>query len=142
NDTVAPVFAALPETSTISCPATAEFAQASASDNCAGDVTLTFEDATTEGECAGSYSITRTWTATDSCGNSATATQTINVQDTTAPVIAQLPAASTISCPAAPEFAQATATDTCSDEVTLTFADVTTDGACEGSYSITRTWTA
>src|SRR5690606_17398577 len=94
------------------------------------------------GQCAGSYSVTRTWTATDSCGNSSTASQTINVNDTTAPVIAALPAPSTISCPATPEFAQATATDECGSTFTLTFNDVTTNGQCAGSYSVTRTWTA
>lgn len=39
------------------------------------------------GNCPGNYSVTRTWTATDDCGNSSTATQTINVRDITAPVI-------------------------------------------------------
>jgi hypothetical protein len=34
------------------------------------------------------FVFSRTWTATDSCGNSSTASQTINVQDKTAPVIA------------------------------------------------------
>jgi hypothetical protein len=53
--------------------------------------TLTSADVTTDGDCAGSYSVTRTWTATDSCGNSSTASQ-INVQDKMAPVIAALPA--------------------------------------------------
>ncbi|MBF6640210.1 hypothetical protein IVB69_01830, partial [Flavobacterium sp. J49] len=89
---------------------------------------LTFEDVTTNGNCAGSYSVTRTWTATDACGNTSTASQTINVQDVTAPVIAALPATSTISCPAAPEFAQATATDECGSAFELTFEDVTTNG--------------
>ena len=79
--------------------------------HCDPTVTLTFNDVTTPGNCAGNYSVTRTWTATDDCGNSSTATQTINVQDITAPVIAALPAASTIDCPATPAFAQATATD-------------------------------
>ncbi|MES2806703.1 MAG: hypothetical protein V4652_14155, partial [Bacteroidota bacterium] len=142
QDTAAPVIAALPETSTISCPATPEFTQAIATDGCGSTVTLTFADVTTNGQCAGSYSVTRTWTATDACGNASTATQTINVQDTTAPVIAALPSASTISCPATPEFTQAIATDGCGSTVTLTFADVTTNGQCAGSYSITRTWTA
>ncbi|WP_415580131.1 gliding motility-associated C-terminal domain-containing protein, partial [Flavobacterium longum] len=94
------------------------------------------------GQCAGSYSVTRTWTATDACGNTATASQTINVEDTVAPVIAELPATSTIECPAAPQFAQATATDACGSAFTLTFNDVTTQGQCAGSYSVTRTWTA
>jgi putative flippase GtrA len=142
SDDIAPVIAELPAASTISCPATPEFAVATATDNCTGVVVLTSEDVTTPGQCAGSYSITRTWTAVDVCGNTTTASQTINVEDTTAPVIAELPAPSTISCPATPEFAVATATDACNSAFELTFADVTTDGQCAGSYSVTRTWTA
>ncbi len=103
---------------------------------------MTSADVTTPGACSGSYSVTRTWTATDACGNTAIATQTINIQDTTAPVIAALPANSTITCPATPEFAIATVTDSCDSNFTLTSADVTTPGACFGSYSVTRTWTA
>jgi hypothetical protein len=71
--------------------------------------------------------------------NSSTASQTINVQDKTAPVIAALPATSTIDCPATPVFAVATATDACGSAFTLTSADVTTNGSCAGSYSVTRT---
>ncbi|MFV8344422.1 gliding motility-associated C-terminal domain-containing protein [Flavobacterium sp. XS2P39] len=142
QDITAPVIAVLPEASTVSCPAVPEFAQASATDACGSDFQLTFVDITTNGQCAGSYAVTRTWTATDACGNTATASQTINVSDTTAPIIAALPEASTISCPALPEFAQASATDACGSDFQLTFADVTTNGACPGSYSVTRTWTA
>ncbi|MBL8000229.1 MAG: gliding motility-associated C-terminal domain-containing protein, partial [Candidatus Kapabacteria bacterium] len=141
-DDSAPVIAALPAPSTISCPAQPQFAQATASDACGSTFTLTFNDVTTNGQCAGSYSITRTWTATDSCGNTSTASQTINVIDDSAPVIAALPAPSTISCPAQPQFAQATASDACGSTFTLTFNDVTTNGQCAGSYSVTRTWTA
>ncbi|MFV8466359.1 gliding motility-associated C-terminal domain-containing protein [Flavobacterium sp. LB1P62] len=142
QDTTAPVIAALPEASTITCPAMPVFAQAIATDGCGSNVSLAFEDKTTNGQCAGSYSVTRTWKATDACGNAATATQTINVQDITAPIIAPLPEASTISCPAAPAFSQAIATDGCGSTVTLAFEDKTTNGQCAGSYSITRTWTA
>ncbi len=140
QDTTAPVIAALPAPSTISCGQTPVFVQATATDNC-GNATLTFEDVTTQGNCEGAYSITRRWTATDACGNTANASQTINVQDTTAPVIAALPAATTIECGQTPVFAQATATDNCGN-ATLTFEDVTTQGNCEGAYSITRNWTA
>lgn len=142
-DTVAPIFDTLPAVTTIACGLPVEFSQASASDTCSGeDVNLTFEDVTTAGNCEGTYSVSRTWTATDACGNTATAVQTINVQDITPPVIASLPEASTIECEVTPEFAQATATDACGSEVTLTFEDVTTIGECEGNYAITRTWTA
>src|SRR6185436_16386856 len=97
---------------------------------------------TTPGNCPGNYSVTRTWTATDDCGNTATASQTINVHDITAPVIAALPAPSTIDCPSTPSFEQATATDACDPSVALTSSDVTTPGNCPGNYSVTRTWIA
>ncbi len=142
QDVTAPVIAALPAETTVNCPAVPEFALASATDNCGSDFTLTFADVTTPGACAGSYSVTRTWTATDACGNTSEASQKINVQDVTAPVIAALPAETTVNCPAVPEFAVASATDNCGSDFTLTFADVTTPGACAGSYSVTRTWTA
>ncbi|WP_281298884.1 gliding motility-associated C-terminal domain-containing protein [Flavobacterium limnophilum] len=141
QDISAPVIAALPATKTISCGTALDFAQAVASDSCSS-VTLTFVDATTNGNCAGSYSVTRTWTAKDASGNTSTASQTINVTDTVAPIIAALPAPSTISCSNTPVFAVATATDGCGSDFTLTSTDVTTNGVCAGSYSITRTWTA
>ncbi|MGH2666114.1 vWA domain-containing protein, partial [Flavobacterium sp.] len=136
----APTLSALPAPSTINCPATPAFTTPTVTNGCVGS-NLTFVDVTTPGSCAGSYSVKRTWTASNACFT-ATASQTINVQDITAPVIAALPAPSTINCPATPVFAQATATDACGSAFTLTFADVTTPGNCAGSYSVTRTWTA
>lgn len=142
QDVTPPVIAELPGVTTIDCPATPAFAQATATDGCDANVSLTYVDVTTAGSCAGNYSVTRTWTATDACGNSSTASQTINVQDITAPVIAALPATSTINCPATPSFAQATATDGCDANLSLSYVDVTTPGSCAGNYSVTRTWTA
>ena len=142
QDVDAPVIAALPAPSTINCPATPVFAVATATDACGSAFSLTSADVTTNGSSAGQYSITRTWTATDACGNISTASQTINVQDVDAPVISALPASSTINCPNTPMFATPTVTDACGSSITLTSSDVTTPGACAGSYSVTRTWTA
>src|SRR5258708_11707457 len=142
QDVTAPVIAALPGPTTINCPATPSFATATAADGCGSAFTLTFADVTTPGACAGSYSVTRTWTAKDACNNSSTASQTINVQDITAPVITALPGPTTINCPATPSFATATATDACGSAFTLTFADVTTPDVCTAASSVTRTWTA
>ena len=137
----APILSALPSPTTINCPATPNFITPTVTNGCLS-TSLTFADVTTPSStCPLKYSITRTWTASNSC-YSATASQTINVQDVTPPVIAPLPAISTINCPAVPNFATATATDACGGTVTLTFADVTTPGTCVGNYSITRTWTA
>ena len=54
---------------------------ATATDNC-GEVTIEVSSETTAGDCDGSYTLTRTFTATDDAGNSSSATQTITVEDT------------------------------------------------------------
>ena len=46
--------------------------EATATDNC-GEVVITVEEVTTSGACAGDYVITRTFTATDDCGNASSA---------------------------------------------------------------------
>ena len=56
---------------------------ATATDNC-GEVTIEVSSETPQAT-AGSYTVTRTFTATDDAGNSSSATQTITVEDTTAP---------------------------------------------------------
>nr|WP_315160751.1 gliding motility-associated C-terminal domain-containing protein [uncultured Flavobacterium sp.] len=100
-----------------------------------GNVTIT------SGIPAGTYTLTYQICEKLNVENCATATVTVIIIDNTAPIIAQLPAATTISCETPIVFSQATASDTCST-VTLSFEDVTTAGSCAGSYSITRTWTA
>jgi hypothetical protein len=49
----------------------------------AGQLHLTFNDVTAAGSCAGNYTVTRTWTVTDACANTATASQIITVRDIT-----------------------------------------------------------
>ena len=61
---------------------------ATATDNC--NVIVTFSDVSTQGTVGCSqyqYSIDRTWTATDDCGNAISFVQTINVVDTQAPML-------------------------------------------------------
>src|SRR5204863_5261063 len=82
------------------------------------------------------------WTAKDACGNSSTASQTVNVTDTAAPAISALPPASTREYSSNLEFAYAVATEECNPAPSLTSADATTPGSCAGKYSVTRTWTA
>jgi hypothetical protein len=78
QDVTAPVIAALPAPSTISCGSTPVFAQATATDGC-GTVTLTSSVQTINDCLKGGYTTTKTWVATDACGNSSTASQTITV---------------------------------------------------------------
>ncbi|WP_452231893.1 hypothetical protein, partial [Lacinutrix sp. MEBiC02595] len=56
------------------------------SDNCDTTLDATFTDVVTAGACEGSFIITRTWTLSDDCGNTATPQiQTITVSDNIAP---------------------------------------------------------
>ncbi len=141
-DTTAPGLSTLPGPTTLECPASPVFSSPSASDACDPAPSLTFSDLTTPGSCPQAYAVTRTWTATDHCGNSSQASQTIHVVDTTAPGLSTLPGPTTIECPATPSFATPTATDACDPSPTLTFADVTTPGSCPQASDVTRTWTA
>ena len=86
------------------------------------------------------YIITRVFTATDDCGNFASATQTITVADTTAPEMTS-PADYTMECGSGIILDDASATDNCS-EVTMTVTTVTVNGSCGGNYNLLRTFTA
>jgi hypothetical protein len=144
TDVTAPVISGVGGPQTISCPATPSsyFSSPTASDGC-GAATLTYSDATTPGTCANASSVKRTWTATDACGNTATACQTVYVIDNTPPVISGVGGPQTISCPATPSsyFSSPTASDGCG-AASLTYSDGTTSGSCDNARSVKRTWTA
>ena len=112
---------------------------ATASDNC-GEVTIEVSSETIAGDAAGNYTIVRTFTATDDAGNSASATQTITVQDTTAPEFTFVPADYTVECSDEMPMDDATASDNC--EVTIEVSSETIAGDAAGNYTIVRTFTA
>ena len=142
QDTVAPTFnEALPADTTVECDAVLTAETLTADDNC-GTATVTFNETTTAGTCDNDYTLTRTWTATDACGNETIHTQVITVQDTVAPMFNEaLPADTTVECDAVPTAETLTADDNCGD-ATVTFEEEITNGACMGDYIIERTWTA
>ena len=142
QDTIAPMFVNVPANVTVECSNVPTIPTVSATDNCDTSVVVTVAQVRTDGNCPDSYTLTRTWTATDDCGNTATALQVVTVQDTTKPVLANVPANVTLSCPATMPTALPTATDNCDTNVRITMTDVTTPSACAGNYVVTRTWTA
>jgi hypothetical protein len=89
NDTQAPVITCPPNVS-VQCSSNVpahDFASGTASDNC-GTVNVTWiNDVISNQTCVNKYTITRTYKAVDACGNESTCTQTITVNDNTAPVI-------------------------------------------------------
>jgi hypothetical protein len=87
QDTTAPALVGVPADVTVECDSVPALASVSATDAC-DTPNLVFDEVKTDGNCIGSYTLTRTWTATDACGNVNVATQFVTVEDTTAPVIA------------------------------------------------------
>src|SRR5204862_5179292 len=101
DDQTAPVITGRPADTTVSCTSEVPLANDSgvtATDNCGGTVTVTHDaDQITPGSCPNRYTISRTYHATDACGNSSSQSQTITVDDETPPVISNAPADTTVS---------------------------------------------
>ncbi|MDX1477566.1 MAG: CHRD domain-containing protein, partial [Saprospiraceae bacterium] len=145
-DTTPPTITC-PADVTVECTASTDPADtgfATAADNCDSEPFVTYSDVTTPGACPQESTITRTWTATDACGNSTSCVQTITVDDSTPPTII-CPMDITIECDASTDPADigmASAIDNCDNSPFVTYSDAETPGACAQEGTITRTWTA
>jgi len=118
---------------------------ATATDICDPAPVITYIDSVAPGACADEEVITRTWTATDACGNTDTCVQTVTVIDDTPPVIT-CPDDTTIECDVVPDpgtTGSATATDNCDATPDITYTDDTSGlTGCNGSGDLLRTWMA
>jgi hypothetical protein len=119
-----------------------------AADNCDADVTNIVKVSNLpiqNGTCIQAQKIVNTWTVTDDCGNkSGTYTQTIYIDDNTAPEI-YCPPTTAIAYGESTDTTntgKATATVNCDAAVTITYTDIYTDGGCSGSSTLLRIWTA
>jgi len=143
GDNTPPVISGVPGVIELTCGEIPEIITPTATDNCDIDVSIFMNEFTNPGTCASNYTITRTWIATDECGNSSVTTQLYNVGDNTPPVMGSIPADITIECdetiPSAPNVE---ATDDCDSNVEVIFEEQTQQGNCEPVYQIIRTWTA
>src|SRR5438067_3403017 len=85
----------------------------SANDPC-GSATIAILGTTTNtaGFCGNTFSATRSWRATDACGNHADCSQTVTAVDTTPPTIT-CAGNKTAECTTAWSFDAPTANDTC-----------------------------
>ena len=117
------------------------------SDNCSGATpTVTFiNDVTSNQTCANRFTVTRRYRATDACGNSASCSQTITVNDQTGPTLT-CPAPQTVSCaeqvPAA-NPALVTGTDNCGGGITPSFfSNTTSNQTCANRFTVTRQYRA
>ncbi len=132
KDITAPVLLGVPVNASVACDQIPAAAVVTASDNCDITTTVVFTEVSTQDADVNAlahynYTITRSWTATDAVGNSNTASQTITVSDTKAPVIT-LPANISVStdagtCGALVNYT-VTASDNCSP-VSITYSKAT-----------------
>src|SRR5690606_7858657 len=142
SDDIAPVITECPADLAVDCvddvPAP-NTALVTATDIC-GIATITHLGDVQDGdECSGT--IIRTYRATDECGNFTDCVQTIEYNDTEAPVFVNPPANITVDCASIPDADEVTAIDNCSDvDVTIEVVDIDFSGGCAGV--IQRTWTA
>ena len=117
--------------------------QVTATDNCDPVISVNFCEERTNGTCPTEYFITRTWTATDECGNSKCVTHTFAVVDLIPPTLHGVPANLDLDCTdAIPAMAVVTATDNCDCPVTVTSSESTYPGDCPSSRTIVREWIA
>ncbi|MBT8288436.1 MAG: T9SS type A sorting domain-containing protein [Bacteroidia bacterium] len=142
-DETAPDAPAAPADVTVQCatdvPAPVEL---KAVDNCDGEISASPTAQVTPGDCANSFTMVRTWTFTDSCGNSSSVSQTINVNDDTAPDAPAAPADVAAQCASdVPAPVELTAVDNCDGDITVGPSVQVTPGNCENSYTMVRTWT-
>ncbi|WP_180903959.1 Ig-like domain-containing protein, partial [Flavobacterium chungangense] len=159
QDTTAPMWTTVAndlnvtlECSDLSGLATAQAAAPIATDNCGGTVTYTKTSGSfVAGSCINSGTYTNTWEAKDICLNTSTIfTQTITIQDTTAPMWTTAAASlnvtlqcSDLSRLATAQAAAPIATDNCGGTVTYNkISGSFMAGSCINSGTYTNTWEA
>src|SRR5262249_1037861 len=114
-----------------------------ASDTC-GNVTITILNTVTNktGFCGNTFAATRTWRATDACGNTADCSQIVTLEDHTPPTITCVPTKN-LECASTWTFDPPTATDL-GGNVTIAILNTVTNttGHCGNTFDTTRTWRA
>ncbi len=120
---------------------------ATCTDDCDENPDITFSDNVIAGICEGNFTIERTWTCTDECGNVDQCIQVIVVHDLTPPTVVCPPdqdiewvAELDVSDPAN-TGGFATCTDDCDTDPNVTWTDNLIPGSCAGNFTIERTWT-
>ncbi|MGB2423908.1 MAG: gliding motility-associated C-terminal domain-containing protein [Flavobacteriales bacterium] len=138
-DDVAPEFVSIPEDVVIECDEPMPTSMATASDNCSEPL-VELSESLTDVINDGNYTLLRTFTATDACGNATSATQTVQVVDTIAPVILTELVDMTVECDSDFSPLELQVTDACSSVVEVSVTDVETPGACDGEWTVQRTY--
>lgn len=136
---------------TFECDAVGDFGTPTVQDDCSDHPVVVCTEVVTPGKLPQEERIVRTCTVTNSCGNTASCSQHVNVVDTTPPVVI-CPPDMTFQCDAIGDYGQPTVTDNCDPAPDVTIEVVTVAGDCRHrtvagispppKLSVTRTITA
>jgi hypothetical protein len=146
-DTLAPVFSYVPDSLFLQCASgvpPASIDSVIVADNCLSDVTVMVSDSVMNDTlCPNQFTLLRTWTATDTCGNTSMAAQFISVFDSLSPILYGVPADTGVCCPdSIPLPANVTAFDNCDGALPVTLTEVISDSTGPNYFTLTRYWTA
>ncbi|MBS1547567.1 MAG: T9SS type A sorting domain-containing protein, partial [Bacteroidetes bacterium] len=86
--------------------------------------------------------VTRHWTFRDEDGNEETCIQTIYIEDTTAPILMNVPADVTVYCDQVPPAPKDVWASDCKNDVSVQMTETTIPGTDASTYTIERTFTA
>ena len=150
-DTVFPVLIGVPNDTMIACSeAIPSASSVTATDNCDPSlmpvVLVENTTQTNDGSCTDfTYTITRTWSVTDFCGNTTEATQTIDIFDDVVPTF-DIPQDTTVHCDVSTDPAStgnvSNVMDNCGSPVDITFVDSFDTLTCPQNVKINRVWIA
>ena len=134
----------VPENVTFDCDEEITYDDALAVDACDGFLAVLEDDTVVvNGDCPGEYTIFRSFSATDLCGNTTSGEQIISVRDLTPPVL-DMPEDVVLPCGSEFVYPLATATDNCTDTEDIEINIFPTFGVsnCPNEYVLERRFIA
>ena len=137
-DDIPPVITCPPDV-TFECDQIGDYGEATATDNSGHPPVITYQDSVVWRRCEHEYIKIRTWTATDRSGNSASCQQTININDSTPPVIV-CPPDTTVACEEIGNLRHAEAWDNCVQDLHMDYEPVYVEGMPGLRNVLIRTW--
>ncbi|MEM8906269.1 MAG: T9SS type A sorting domain-containing protein, partial [Bacteroidota bacterium] len=146
KDETPPFFTDVPPNGQQACGTAPVFGQPTFKDDCIGSVQLSWNDVSGGSTCSGF--VTRTWVATDACGNTSTASQTIAFKDQEGPVFTAISPSQSISCDEfPPAFNAPLVEDACSEIVEISYEETFLSGSANScllseDFDFQRTWIA
>lgn len=146
QDTTAPSLVDIPSDVTVQCNAIPSVSTiVNRTDMCDPNPSLSFQSSRSNysSSCLDNYTIWRTWSTADGCGNIASATQTILVEDSHGPAFQNLISSASITCENVWQYNLSAVglADNCDPTPQLTTSQSRRNGMCAFDYVLTQQFT-